>query len=137
MPTALHILLPILIGIVWGSTNPFIARGARIAAARTIRRITGVAAVDSLLHHLLTPDFILPQALNLSGSVLFAATLGGSNVSFVVPVANGVSLAANAVFDYLLGDSLSSPISGISGLLLVFFGVTLCSLAQQGSGQEA
>jgi hypothetical protein len=134
----------------------------------------GVGAVDSLLHHLLTPDFILPQALNLSGSVLFAATLGGSNVSFVVPVANGgwlawhdhshmhvcasalfprmppldiqfhnppnsagVSLAANAVFDHLLGDSLSSPISGISGLLLVFVGVTLCSLAQQGSGQEA
>jgi hypothetical protein len=47
--------------------------------------------LDSLLHHLFTPEFIIPQALNLCGSVLFAATLGRGNVSFTAPVANGQS----------------------------------------------
>lgn len=48
-----------------------------------------------------------------------------------LPLPAGVSLAANAVFDHLLGDCLSSLSSGIPGLLLVFAGVTLCTLAQQ------
>ena len=47
-----------------------------------------------------------------------------------------MSLAANAVFDHLLGDRLSSLSSGIPGLLLVFTGVTLCTLAQQQQGQH-
>ncbi len=42
----------------------------------------------------------------------------------------GVSLAANAVVDHLLGDRLASPLGGALGVLLVAAGVTLCSLAQ-------
>ena len=49
----------------------------------------GLAWLDGLLHHLLTPAFIVPQALNLCGSVLFAATLGSTNISLAAPVANG------------------------------------------------
>ncbi len=45
--------------------------------------------LDGLLHHLLTPAFLVPQALNLIGSVLFAAALGGGNISVTAPVANG------------------------------------------------
>ena len=45
--------------------------------------------VDGLLHHLLTPAFVVPQALNLIGSVLFVAVLGGSSISVTAPVANG------------------------------------------------
>lgn len=128
-----------------GVTNPFIARGARLAASTPIRRLTGagkvelqcqiaavtkrcsscaaarrpllaascwqtfsrirpcptqhtlpspqclagVSPLDGLLHHLLTPAFLLPQALNLCGSVLFAAVLGSGDISLAVPVANG------------------------------------------------
>lgn len=42
----------------------------------------------------------------------------------------GVSLAANALFDHLLGDRLSSPTGGAAGVLLVCLGVTLCTLAR-------
>ncbi|EFN52783.1 hypothetical protein CHLNCDRAFT_138411 [Chlorella variabilis] len=98
--------------------------------------LLGLAPLDTLLHHLLTPTFVVPQALNLCASVLFAATLGSSNVSITAPVANGVSLATNAAFDHLLGDRLSRPSSGIAGLLLVFVGILLCTLAQQQQRQE-
>lgn len=102
-----------------GITNPFIARGARLAAKTPSRHLTGgprhalrlpgllscqpslpctylcfpgragLAPLDNLLHHLLTPAFLLPQALNLVGSVLFAASLGSGDISVAAPVANG------------------------------------------------
>lgn len=50
---------------------------------------------------------------------------------FLPAPAAGVSLAANAVFDHLLGDRLRSLQGGIGGVVLVFAGVTLCTLAQQ------
>jgi hypothetical protein len=114
-------------GLIWGVTNPFIARGVRIAGALPVRSYTGelgwwragapgvrsasrrrrhslptptlprfhvpagLAWLDGLLHHLLTPAFIVPQALNLCGSVLFAATLGSTNISLAAPVANGAA----------------------------------------------
>lgn len=49
----------------------------------------------------------------------------------VSPTTAGVSLAANAVADHLLGDRLRSPAGGALGVLLVCVGVTLCTLAQQ------
>ncbi|KAL4438680.1 hypothetical protein ABPG77_006284 [Micractinium sp. CCAP 211/92] len=121
---------PLVSSCCAGITNPFIARGTRLAAKKASRTLTGVGPLDGLLHHLLTPAFLLPQALNLGGSVLFAAALSSCDISVAAPVANGVSLAANALFDHLLGDRLSSPASGIAGILLVGFGVTLCTLAR-------
>ncbi|KAL4440080.1 hypothetical protein ABPG75_003081 [Micractinium tetrahymenae] len=121
-----------------GITNPFIARGTRLAAKTRVRCFTGLGPLDGLLHHLLTPTFLLPQALNLAGSVLFAAALGSADISIAAPVANGVSLAANALFDHLLGDRLSSLAGGAAGVLLVCLGVTLCTLAQiQQAAQQA
>ncbi len=51
--------------------------------------LAGVGPLDGLLHHLLTPAFLLPQALNLGGSVLFAAALSSCDISVAAPVANG------------------------------------------------
>jgi hypothetical protein len=87
---------------------------------------------DAALHHLLLPAFIVPQLLNLSGSVLFALSLSG-DISIAAPVANGVSLAANAAVDHLLGDGTLDASHGLPGLLLVLLGVTLCTLASGGN----
>lgn len=37
------VLLPIVIGLIWGVTNPFIAKGTRKAAACPVHERTGVA----------------------------------------------------------------------------------------------
>ncbi len=112
-----------------GTTNPLIRRGTLQAARRPARRVSGVGAVDQLLHHLATPAFLLPQLANLLASVLFAWALGSSDISVAVPVANGVSLAANAAADCLLLGDRVSPSTGLLGLLLVLAGVTLCTLS--------
>lgn len=91
-----------------------------------------MAALDQLVHHLLTPAFLAPQLANLAASALFAWCLGCAHISVAAPVANGVSLAANAVLDHALGDTLR-PALGLPGLLLVFVGVTLCTLSAPAS----
>lgn len=116
---------------MWGATNPFVRRGVLIADKRLPSfKPSGFAAIDAILCHITTPAYVVPQLLNLSGSLLFAYSLAqqGVSVSIFSPVANGVSLASNALFDHLLGDYLD-PRTTIPGLLLIFIGITLCTTA--------
>jgi hypothetical protein len=125
----MHIWLAILIGFLWGATNPFIRRGVLIAEYTKPKNHTGISFLNAIIHHLSTPAFAIPQLLNLSGGILFTATLSsaGADISIISPVANGVSLASNAVFDHLLGDTIDFK-RVVPGLLLVFTGITLCTL---------
>jgi hypothetical protein len=36
-----HHMIPVLIGLIWGTTNAFLAQGARIAASKPVRAFTG------------------------------------------------------------------------------------------------
>lgn len=88
------------------------------------------AGLSPLLHsfvlHITCPAFIFPQLLNLTGSLLFAATLGSGKLSIAVPLANGVSLAGTAVVDHFLGDGV--PLwPGLPGVALIIAGVVLCT----------
>lgn len=58
-----------LIGILWGVTNPLVRRGSLIA---------GRKSCSPWAAHLITPAFIIPQALNQTGSALFIYLLGVS-----------------------------------------------------------
>ena len=88
---------------------------------------TGFPLADSILNYLTTPQFIIPQLLNLCGSVLFAVILGwGGELSVAVPLANGVSLAANALVDHFFGEGV--PLwPGLPGITLIVTGVALCT----------
>ena len=95
--------------------------------------LAGSPFLNSLLLHLTTPAFIIPQLLNLSGSILFALSLGSADLSIAVPLANGVSLFSNAIVDHFVGEG--APLwPGIPGIVLILTGVTLCSSA--GGGVE-
>lgn len=49
----------------------------------------GAVRLDAALQHVLTPQFIVPQLLNLLGSAVFAFTLTVSDLSLAAPLANG------------------------------------------------
>ncbi|KDD75471.1 hypothetical protein H632_c668p1 [Helicosporidium sp. ATCC 50920] len=81
-------------------TNPFVKRGVARAEAKP--------SIHSwvLVRYITTPAYIVPQSLNIGASVLFSWGLRFARVSAAAPVANGLSIASNAVVDHALGDRL-------------------------------
>lgn len=114
------------IGVVWGCTNSFIKRGSLAAECQSEAHHPGWGIVDLWVHLLTTWRFLLPQALNLAGSVCFTLLLGAAPLSFVVPVTNAVSLLANAVTDWALGEAIDLTYAA-PGVLLLALGVGLCA----------
>lgn len=116
----------VLVGLLWGATNPLIKRGSVIVESKKSARQRG-GVLGEWLALLSTPSFLVPQLLNQVGSVLFAASLGRADISLAVPTANATSLAANAVADLLLGERYRICYL-VPGLLLVGSGIVLCTL---------
>jgi hypothetical protein len=109
-----------IVGAIWGITNPLIKRGSE--------NVNVLHGQNSLIRHLATPSFILPQLANKFGSALFILLLGqdSSELSRVAPLANGLNLGFTALTDIVLGESFELSYL-IPGLVLLFIGVLLCS----------
>ena len=124
----------VLVGLVWGATNPFVKRGAlQVEEKKKARRSQPPSKAGRLatwlgevLPYITTPSFLVPHLLNQSGSVLFVLLLGGANISVAVPLVNAASLAANAAADVLLGERYALRCL-LPGLALVGAGLALCA----------
>lgn len=116
------------VGIVWGCTNSYIKQGSLAAesSGQVPLQRSRYALLDLWCRLLSTWRFLVPQALNLAGSVCFALLLGAAPLSFVVPVTNAVSLLANAVTDWALGETVDLAYAA-PGILLLALGVGLCA----------
>lgn len=83
----------LLVGLIWGSTNPFIRRGSLAVESAQAQQHSSNKQWQAWL----TPALLLPWLCNQLGSVLFVVLLGQADISMAVPVANAISIAANAV----------------------------------------
>lgn len=119
------ILACVLVGLIWGSTNPFVKRGSlKVEQHQLQRRSSRIAGLLSWLE----PSLLIPWLLNQSGSVLFTVLLANAaDISRAVPIANAVSIAANAVADLALREQYNVKLL-FGGVLLVAAGVLLCML---------
>ena len=127
----------VLVGLLWGATNPLIRRGTLLVErkAASVRQANGAPGarhrVRSRLEvHLTTPAFLVPQLLNLSGSALFWYLLRqpGALLSLAVPVANGTSILANAVVDWAVEPVRAEvSVQYLCGVSCLLAGVLLCS----------
>ncbi|GJP31990.1 hypothetical protein CLOM_g16540 [Closterium sp. NIES-68] len=134
----------LLVGAVWGITNPLIKRGAAMskknaqveidAAAKKSPAPEGSRSFPGSLtlrtrrfFHVLARDwqYYTPLCINLSGSLLFFATLRGVHVSLAVPVSNGATFAFNAAAAYAFGEKIQ-PGLALVGISLGVLGIALC-----------
>lgn len=116
------------IGLLWGCTNSFVKRGSAAASLKAASsQQPQHLSVASFWYRLLTTwKFVLPQALNLLGSVCFAYLLGKARLSFVVPITNASSLLANAVTDWAIGEQVNLALAA-PGALFLALGMYLCA----------
>jgi hypothetical protein len=85
----------LLVGVIWGSTNPFIRRGSlAVEQAQQQQQLQGHSKQWASWF---SPYIVIPWVINQLGSLLFVVVLGQSDISMAVPVANAISIAANAV----------------------------------------
>lgn len=85
----------LLVGIIWGSTNPFIRRGSlAVEQAQHQQQLQGHRKRWASWF---SAHIIIPWVINQLGSLLFVALLGQADISMAVPVANAISIAANAL----------------------------------------
>jgi drug/metabolite transporter (DMT)-like permease len=135
MPTLLETLSMILVGALWGCTNPLLRQGALDAeAVKGTEEATTTGFFRSILAFLGKLRHVrvwLPYLLNQSGSLLYYVTLAQSNLSLAVPVCNALALVFSIVTSVFMGERMARPLATVAGAALVVAGVALCFVAEQ------
>lgn len=120
------------IGLVWGSTNSLMRRGALLweqklqsaPPASTVRRGV-IGHLLKWLDLLLLWQYSVPFIVNLSASAAFFYILGDSPISVAVPVTNATTFAVTAVSAILLGEEIRLG-PALLGIAIIVLGVWIC-----------
>lgn len=128
MTNALKILCLILVGALWGCTNPLLRQGAVDAATadKKNHQANARSQLRSFFHQLLHIRVWLPYVVNQSGSLLYYFTLANSDLSLAVPICNALALVFSVATSLVLGEPLRRPWLTCLGAAMVVTGVTLC-----------
>ncbi|KAI8928667.1 hypothetical protein BC831DRAFT_447496 [Entophlyctis helioformis] len=118
----------LLVAVCWGFTNPFIKYGSqgldKVSQAHAGSPWWKRQAAEAWF--LATRwQYVVPLAINLSGSTVYYYTLGDADLSLAVPIANSLTFAFTTLAGVILGESFGSW-QRIAGMAMVFAGVLLC-----------
>ena len=102
----------ILVGFLWGISNPLMKKGA-----------AGDGSLRTFLQWKVAGAF----AVNQLGSLCFYYTLGTESVSSTAISCNAVSLLFTALSSAALGESMQLSASSAIGAMLIVVGVFLCT----------
>ena len=134
----------ILVGLLWGCTNPFLRKGsvevnksAAAAAAETNtntdddehKKTKNPMTVWQVFRNM---QLYVPFLLNQAGSVVFYFLLANSNISMAVPICNAFALVFSFLTSaFVTGEPNEKPIQIIVGASLILVGVTICVSSQE------
>ena len=134
----------ILVGLLWGCTNPFLRKGSV-----EVNKSAAAAAADNNTNtdddeHKKTKNpmtvwqvfrnmqLYVPFLLNQAGSVVFYFLLANSNISMAVPICNAFALVFSFLTSaFVTGEPIEKPIQIIVGASLILVGVTICVSSQE------
>ena len=128
----------LLVGALWGCTNPFLREGSKDAVNTETVKTNETASsscvnmlptfMQDLIKSFTNIKFIVPFALNQSGSMVYYYLLGTADISLASPICNSLTFTFTAITSILVfGERLDSPFHTILGIIFVLFGVTLCT----------
>jgi len=125
----------LLVGILWGCTNPFMRKGF-IETKSTKQQQPGQddglkSFILNKLVLLVNIKVWLPYLLNQCGSLLYYKTLASSNLTLSVPICNALSLVFSCITSVLLGERMNQPRRAVFGVILVLLGVGVCMYSNE------
>ncbi|KAJ1729495.1 hypothetical protein LPJ61_003493 [Coemansia biformis] len=114
----------VLTALCWGFTNPLIKRGS--AGVESIKRDGWARQVIAESWFLLTNwRYVVPLAINLSGSAAYYYTLSSADITTAVPITNSLALVFTILAGMLVGEKPPTP-KEMLGMLCIVLGVALC-----------
>jgi drug/metabolite transporter (DMT)-like permease len=118
-----EILSYLIVSILWGFTNPFIKLGTN-GLEHVQQKHQKYTKLYELKFLLTRWQYMLPQLLNLSGSLVFYYLLGNSDISRVVPITNALTFVTTFIASWLLGERITKRY--FFGMAFIITGVLLC-----------
>lgn len=126
---AFDVVSLLLVGALWGCTNPMIRKGALEVAENMDPKNDQqfLSAVKKFKNFRVW----LPYVLNQAGSVVYYILLASSDLTLAVPICNGLALVFSCLTSVVLGEQVDKPFRAFLGAALVMLGTALCMITQQ------
>eukprot|EP01132_Coremiostelium_polycephalum_P004925 gene4925-6139_t len=98
-----NVLSLILVGFIWGATNPLIKRGSEgVSSVKKDNFILQI--IYEFIYLWSRPSYLIPMLINLSGSIVFFYTLSQTDISLVVPISNSLTFLFTTLMGMILGE---------------------------------
>lgn len=151
----------IIVGSVWGCTNPFMKKGSEeenntpststsctsstdtCSSGNTNTNTGFLQGILQSLSKFRRPSVLIPYLLNQTGSLFYYKLLATSDLSNAIPACNALAMVFSFLTSHLLGERLDKPFQAIIGSILVTGGVIVCMCSDDGDmnvnvhGEEA
>ena len=124
MISATEAISLILVGALWGCTNPFMRQGS-IESKRSSEQEETKSVLKSLFR-LARIKVWLPYLINQLGSLLYYKQLASSNLTLSVPICNATAMVFSCITSFFLGERLNQPRRAVLGVTLILLGVQIC-----------
>jgi drug/metabolite transporter (DMT)-like permease len=118
----------ILVGALWGCTNPFMRQGS-IESKSSSNNTDEQEETKSVLKSLFRLARIkvwLPYLINQLGSLLYYKQLASSNLTLSVPICNATAMVFSCITSFFLGERVNQPRRAVLGVTLILLGVQIC-----------
>eukprot|EP01080_Neovahlkampfia_damariscottae_P003262 gene3262-5705_t len=111
-------ILLLLTSLIWGITNPIIKQNSQIKEKKEGFKLFQIFS---------NIYFLIPQLINLSGSILFFIVLSKIEIIIAVPVVNSLTFIFTEITSILwLKEKRKDAKRVYFGLVFVILGVTIC-----------
>jgi hypothetical protein len=124
MISATEAISLLLVGALWGCTNPFMRQGS--IEPKNTEEGEETKSVLKSIFRLAKIKVWLPYIINQLGSLLYYKQLASSNLTLSVPICNASAMVFSCITSCLLGERVNQPGRAGLGVILVLLGVQIC-----------
>eukprot|EP00804_Cyclotella_cryptica_P022573 CCRYP_009441-RB/>CCRYP_009441-RB protein AED:0.47 eAED:0.47 QI:0/-1/0/1/-1/1/1/0/146 len=125
-------LFLLLVGALWGCTNPLMRQGSlNQSETNGESNLNATKPFINLLIRLANIKIWLPYALNQAGSLLYYKLLASSRLTISVPICNATAMVFSCITSILLGERVDRPWRAGVGVLLIMLGSGICMMASE------
>jgi hypothetical protein len=123
----------LLVGILWGCTNPFIKHAQQKILESTLKsdnlkkEESNITTLENLIRLVTNYKLFIPYAINQSGSLAYYYMLSNQPVNQANPICNSLTFVFTAITGYFVfNETFQYPILLLLGIVLVVSGIYVC-----------